>query len=479
MVLERMVEGLIRREKLLPPNVTVVIGVSGGADSLALLHIFTQLQKPLALRVIAATLDHGLRGDAGAADVAFVVETATAWGVEVYSDRADVPALAAEWKLSIEAAARRARYDFFAHVASATQSRYVFTAHNADDQAETVLMRLLRGAGLNGLAGMRLTASAPYYPYLILIRPLLTTTRMEIETYCALHQLQYRTDETNTDTRYLRNRMRHEVIPSLRAINPNISHTLRQTADLVRADSDYLSAATSEFISNNAIWIGDRAQINLDVFRSAHLAIQRRVLRRVVDPLQTDLNVQLSAQAVQRALNLILTNETGAIALLGDGWRVRIDYDDIIIEHKDDDSAISEPLLNEGETVIVQVPGSMPFGNRWMIHAASQPIALSRSWGYCVVSLPVDSTVQLRGRGEGDEFTPLGMDGHHKRLSAWMVDRKVPEAIRQRVPLLIVNGHIAAILYGTGAWRLWVIDERFKVNPKSTNVHYFWLTHLS
>ncbi|NDJ74952.1 MAG: tRNA lysidine(34) synthetase TilS, partial [Chloroflexi bacterium] len=266
---QRIVRETIRRHDLIQPG-ALVVGVSGGADSMVLLRLLCDWQDELGLRPHVATLDHELRGGAGAADAAFVRETATAWGVPVTVGRADVRAVAESTGLGTEAAARGVRYRFLRDVARQIDASQVAVGHHLDDQAETVLLHLIRGSGLEGLRGMlprtplsrghvlddveieydRLLNGEPYAPDIWpdvwpeIVRPLLAVSRADIEAFAAARELDYRQDTTNTDVTYLRNRLRHEVIPLLEQLNPNIRATLARTAEVLRADAD-LVAATS------------------------------------------------------------------------------------------------------------------------------------------------------------------------------------------------------------------------------------------
>ncbi len=200
----------------------VIVGVSGGADSLCLLHLLHRAAAALNVTLYVATLDHGLRGQAGAEDAAFVEQIAQAWGLPVRRERQDVVALAREHGLGIEDAARRARYTFLARAAQEAGAAVIAVAHNADDQAETVLMRVIRGSGLAGLRGMlplsplsadHLLPGAPPVEGLLLARPLLDVPRADIDAYCAAHDLHPRQYATNYEQSKMPTRGRHTVCP--------------------------------------------------------------------------------------------------------------------------------------------------------------------------------------------------------------------------------------------------------------------------
>ncbi|WP_243689383.1 tRNA lysidine(34) synthetase TilS [Geotalea toluenoxydans] len=207
----RKVNSYIRAHRLISSGDTIIVAVSGGADSVALLDVLASLRSSK-LRLIVAHLNHCLRGSESDADEAFVRKLAGKYGVCFVTKAVDVLALSRESKMSLEEAGRVARYRFFKELAINCKARSVAVAHHADDQAETVLMRLIRGAGGSGLRAMTSTTAG------LIIRPLLSVTRREIESYLDKKGLGYRTDSSNADLNFLRNRIRHELIPFLRVI---------------------------------------------------------------------------------------------------------------------------------------------------------------------------------------------------------------------------------------------------------------------
>jgi tRNA(Ile)-lysidine synthase len=277
---ERKVQRACTQPQLLPVAGVVVVACSGGADSLALLLALHALCGRAgsafpAVHLHAAHLDHGLRGAASAADAAFVAEQCAQLGlpltVGVVSDEEH-----ATWQGSIEAAARTARYRFLRAVAAEVGANCIAMGHTLDDQAETVLLHLLRGSGLDGLGGMRPRADD-------IIRPLLRLRRADNEAYCAERGITPRNDPSNDDPRFTRNRIRHEVLPLLATLQPEIRPTLARSAEVLAHDADYLNAAA------DAAWptilrASADAAITLD--RSAlgalHPAIRSRVLRHAI-----------------------------------------------------------------------------------------------------------------------------------------------------------------------------------------------------
>lgn len=231
----RLIERAICAHTMLDGVKEVTVAVSGGADSVALLHAMLSLRESYGVTVYAAHLNHALRGGEADADAQFVAELCRAWSVPLFSEKIDVAAFAAEQGQSTELAARNVRYAFLRRVAKGK----IATAHTADDNAETVLLHMARGAGLNGICGIPPVRDR-------IIRPLIYCTRAQVESYCAAHALAYRTDSTNADLQYARNRMRHTVLPQLRRVNSGCVANISRMCASLREDADYLNAAAQQ-----------------------------------------------------------------------------------------------------------------------------------------------------------------------------------------------------------------------------------------
>ncbi len=277
---ERRVRGACMAGHLLPEAGVVVVACSGGADSLALLLALHALCGRAgaaipAVRLHVAHLDHGLRGAASAADAAFVAEWCAAAGIPftlgLVSDNER-----AGWRGSVEAAARTARYRFLRAVAAEVGADRIALGHTLDDQAETVLLHLLRGSGLDGLTGMRPLSGD-------IIRPLLGLRRAATEAYCAERSVTPRDDPSNADPRFTRNRIRHELLPLLETYQPEIRPTLARNAEVMAHDADYLNAA-AEAAWATTVHATAAEAVTLDraALRRLHPAIRARVLRRAI-----------------------------------------------------------------------------------------------------------------------------------------------------------------------------------------------------
>lgn len=451
---------ILKRHNLLQPGDRVLAGVSGGADSLALLHILHRLRRKLGYDLHAATFDHRLRGAASAADAAYVAQLCALWKIPVTVGQWSSPVQGA----GVEERARIARYAFLAQTAREQGAQIVAVAHHAGDQTETVLMHLLRGAGLRGLGGMRRRAPMPSHPDLTLIRPLLSITRAEIDAYCLDHALQPRHDPTNLDTTLLRNRLRHDIIPLLELLVPHLTERLGQLAETAQIDNDFIEQAVQQIFEahvSTAQTEPPQIAIPRAVFAALHPAQQRRLIVRAAEQVGRR-DAETGSKHIRAALDVALHSEVGAVAQLPGGRQLRVDYTALIIETAGRNSASAAmPLLHLAGEITVPLPGETLFDG-WLLHTSLE--ALPGEQGRIAIQL--GASAALRTRRAGDRFAPLGMGGHTRKLSRWMIDRKIPQHLRDYIPLLTVDGHIAAVMTGGQ----WTVDEKFAVRAASDRI---------
>jgi tRNA(Ile)-lysidine synthase len=473
---------------LLRPGEAVVVGVSGGPDSLALLHLLCRLrdEPAWAVRPIAAHLNHSLRPEAGE-DAAFVRQTAQSWGVEIVERVVDVPALSRQTRLSIEEAARAARYRFLGETALAYGAPAVAVAHHADDQVESVLMHWLRGAGLAGLRGM--LPSAPLAGLRLdepaanarlagvrLIRPLLGCRREELLAYCEAHGLQPRWDRSNLDTTIYRNRLRHELIPYLETYNPNLRAVVARSATALARDYDYLHGQVM------AAWAGlaqepadGVVQLDLARWRALHPSLQAGVLREAVRRLRWSLR-DINWVHIEDAAEVARAGHTGQRATLPQGLMLTLGYRSIWIAPAGWQPSEGDWPALEGDAVAVPVPGSVKISG-WTLTAelaeaaevAGAALSNADPWtAYLDAERLQQGALCLRRRRPGDWLRPLGMGGRRKDVRQLFIAARVPQAARERYPLLAAGEDLAWIP-GVRA------DERFAVRPDTKQVVIFAL----
>ncbi len=413
----------------------VLVAVSGGADSLTLLHLLIGLQTEFSISLHVATLDHGIRGAESSADAEYVRATAEAWSVPITVGRADVPALARSEGIGIEAAARQARYRFLLETAQHIGAFTIAIGHNRDDQAETVLMHVLRGTGLSGLRGM-LPKTPLFTSEANLIRPLLAIPRADIDRYAAEYNLQPRTDSTNTDIAYFRNRLRLDVLPYLESINPALREALAHTAEITRADHEALQVMLHEKLDRSLV------EFPRALFLSLPLALQRMAVRDKVLA-----NYDLSFDQIETVIDFIRQGHGRRVDLIP-GMSISVFFEQVSFLPADAPLSLNAPFLEDDRALSVPLPGQLELANGWRLE--TRPLTAHddpdqwRSDPCCaVLYVPSDARIELRRRRPGDRFQPKGLDGHTQKLSDTLINLKVPSAWRERVPLLIIDDQIA------------------------------------
>ncbi len=306
----------------------IVLAVSGGPDSLCLADAILVQAGALGLTPAIAHLDHSLRGEAGHADAEFTRAFAGARGAPFYHEQADVAGLASATRTSIEVAARRARYDFLARTAQAFGASLIAVAHQADDQAETVLLRLIRGAGITGLRGMQPLSRHPFAPGLYLIRPLLQVTRAEVLAYCTARQLQPRFDESNNRADYLRNRIRRELLPLLEQYNPGIRAVLARLADTAATDAEVIDYAAQQALAevlmrNMNLPGNNRLTFDRRAWQKLPAGLQRTTLRRAIHNLRGNLT-NLKLAAIDEARDVLNSDACNGVVALRPDVRIEV-----------------------------------------------------------------------------------------------------------------------------------------------------------
>lgn len=459
----------IAKYEIFHPGERVVVGVSGGPDSLCLLHLLHRLREELEIALHVAHLHHALRGEEADEDARFVERVATSWGLASTVEKRDVPAYAEREKLAIEEAARHLRYTFLAEVATRVGASSVAVGHNADDQVETIIMHWLRGAGTAGLRGMRPLQRWPLPGIdLRLVRPLLEIPREEIEAYCQENGLKPRFDRSNLDTTYYRNRIRHELLPLLEGYNPNIREVIRRAALIIADDHDYLASQGQKAWVRAVREIEGALVFDLKVWEELHPSLQRQLLRRAIRNLRSDLR-NIDWVHIEEARRAVGEKPAGTEVTLPRGLSLFRSYDTFVMG---DMIPLPEMPLIE-EEVRIAVPGRTPLPD-WeliteVLGEGGKEEALNNQdpWqGYLDLD-QVGQDLVLRGRKPGDRFQPLGMGGRSKPLREFMIDAKIPHHIRDKVPLVVSPQHI-----------IWVagyrIDERARVTERTGRVLKIW-----
>ncbi|HEY3369105.1 MAG TPA: tRNA lysidine(34) synthetase TilS [Symbiobacteriaceae bacterium] len=441
----------IRKSGMITPGDCVIVSVSGGPDSVALFHLLHRLSGELAIRLHVFHMDHGLRGEASAEDSRFVEQLAGRLGVPCTVVRLE-PGWLKRLGGSLQAGARAVRYRELAAMGERIGANRVALGHNRDDQAETVLMRFLRGAGTRGLAGIPPIRAQGGLVY---VRPLLETSRREIEAYCKQNELYPRLDASNLKPDYYRNRLRLELLPHLaEAYNPAIVANLAQTAGVLRVEDQFLEELAAAALDRCRA-AGEGVSLSGSVLTREPLAVSRRVVRlaarETVGP-EFDLGLEPVTRVLEAA-----ANPRGSQRLdLPGGLQVTVAYGICrfaVSEPYDDMSSGEWPLAIPGENTIPEL------GLRMEARTTGEPRGPLEA-AFDMQLLPGPLAVRLRR--PGDRIWPVGVNGS-KKLQDILVDAKVPRPLRDRIPLLVSGSDV-----------VWVIghrlDRRFLATAESDRI---------
>jgi tRNA(Ile)-lysidine synthase len=472
----------IEQHHLLPQSGTIIVAVSGGADSLCLLHILhclcgdTDKRYPR-LRLHVAHLNHKLRGEASSHDAAYIARLASGWRLPVTIGEIDVPALAQRERRSLEDAARVARYRFLREVA---RGQIIAVAHHMDDQVETLLLHWLRGGSLTGMVGMLPRQQD-------IIRPLLRISHTETVAYCQQHEFVPLEDASNTDPRFLRNRIRHELLPLLESMNPGIRATLLRSAGVIHIDVQWIEAQVDSHW--HAVVISEcenSIKLNSSAFLALPLSLQRHLLRRATAQL-------CAGQSPLEPRHYILIEQLLQRDQRGAGSTITLDLPYQLHVTRDSNSIVFERLARKEQPPLfsivdkempLPIPGRIAVqGTPWTASAdfvaekLTQKVKealLREDWSEVWRLLPstrhtvyidADSTgssLQVRTRRPGDRIQPLGM-AHEKKVQDVLVNERIARADRPYIPLFFSTSHCV--------WLAGIqIDDRVRLTNKTQRI---------
>jgi tRNA(Ile)-lysidine synthase len=474
----KTVEGTIKAYSMIEPGDSVLVCVSGGPDSVALLHIILSLTQRFSLRVGVAHLNHSLRQKDSDDDAEFVASLARKFDLPCYIKKEDVGKYRHEKKLSLEEAARIVRYRFFESVSEKYMFNKIAIGHNADDNAELVLMHLLRGSGPLGISGIPPARNGK------IIRPLIKLTKSELLEFLAVNELKFVLDKSNNDQRYLRNKIRHHLIPHLKSsYNRKIVETINRFASIIRSEDEWIDDLINP-IFNKAVSTADNNSVALSIssINELHIAAQRRIIRKAIAEIKGNLR------------RITFSHIASVISLLNSGHAFgRIDLPDRIWIKRDGDTIsfsrekgvlrdLNKKLSNENKLLfeyrilkpetgfkteilprsllIKELGLNMKFSkidikNLSDIHRAGHNIAFfdMDKLGFPLV---------LRNFRPGDRFQPFGMSGTQK-VKKYFINNKVTRAQRAKCAILLSQEKI-----------MWVvghrIDDFFKVKQSTENI---------
>lgn len=428
----------IENYKLLKQYDKIVVAVSGGVDSVVLLDVLNKLSEEYHWQLIVAHLNHGFRGAEADADAQLVEQLADSYQLESFIEKISVPHYIMETKQSPQEAARNVRYEFLERVRQKTKATAIAVGQNANDQAETILINLLRGGGVSGLKGIPVKRDE-------IVRPLLGIKREEIEYWAKMNSLSFCFDSSNANTVYLRNKIRLKLIPHLEeTYNPMLVNNLNKTAAVLAAEDQYLTEKTAEKLAQIVVKNDQQLKLDLTLWAKEDIAIQRRIIRAVYDQLASESNCTLGFDHVEQVIHWAKEGKTGGLVALPGKVTVRKEYSYLIFTVDDvnnrDKTKFSQLwqkaiLVNvPGETIVEQL--GITVKTEVVEHMSSGKIPSSNNEQiFLDGSKLFGKDIYIRSRRPGDRFSPKGMKGT-KKLKDFFIDEKIPSHLRGKIPLL-------------------------------------------
>ncbi len=453
--LKEKVLSAINEYNLIEENETILVGVSGGPDSMALLYVLMEIRSSLNFNLIIAHVNHGVRGEDARADQLFVEEISKNLNIPYYTKNVNMIEYGKERGISSEEAGRELRYGFFREILEDLGGGKIAVAHNMNDQGETLLMRIMRGTGIDGLKGMGFVNQD-------IIRPILGIDRKEIEAYIENNNIRTVLDKTNLMPIYSRNKVRLELIPYIEEnFNPNIINTLWRMSKISSIDSNFLESY-SEKRFNIVMKKQEKECIILDMemFLSEDICIQQRIIRNSILKINGSLQ-GISENQISNALNVFSMSDTGKEVHMSNNIVAKKSYGDLIIERhkkKEDNKYLYElkfPGVNNFENIgydfnleVISIDKNFEMKKN----------KLTRYFDFD----KVQGKMAVRNRLNGDKFVPFGMGGT-KKLKDYFIDEKIQKELRDNIPLVVDEGNI-----------LWVVGyrthEKYKVTMDTKKV---------
>lgn len=417
------VKSNIEKYKLLENQATVLAAVSGGPDSMAMLHCLYRLRDQLGFRLLVAHVNHGVRGELAKRDQDFVEEVSRELGLDHYTTNVDMAAYGKKHGMTAEEAGRLLRYGFFRDVLRENGGGRIAVAHNRNDQAETVLHRIIRGTGLDGIKAMSMISGD-------IIRPMLNISRQAIEDFIEENHIPYVEDHTNLQAVYTRNKIRLELLPYLRDnFNPNIIDSLYRLSEIAQLDLEVLDR---EIEKKYNLLVKNRTNnsiiFNGDSFMDEDEGSARRLVRRAILDLLGDLN-GFGEVHIQNATQLFFSGETGKSVDMGRNITAEISYGDLMIKLDNRDHIHMETTsLKLGKNILKDwgLLVTLEESDRKDCRANESRIVVDRD--------KISGDILVRQRRNGDRIRPLGMDGS-KKVKDLFIDNKIPREEREKIPI--------------------------------------------
>ncbi len=435
----------IDRERLLEQGETAVVAVSGGTDSIALLHLLDRMGKERGWKLIVAHINHQLRISESELEAASVRQFSERLGLIFEYGKLDVLGWMKRSGLNVQLAAREKRYEFLIRIAEKHRASKIVLGHHADDQTETVLMRLIRGSGLSGLSGIPIKRREKNVE---LVRPLLRIKKTELEAYCRSYELPVCEDSSNKEKKYFRNQVRLDIIPFLQSYNPKIGESINRLAEQFSSENDYLEGQTKALFDEIIVGSQGNFEFSRNSFLTRPIALQRRLIKLILSYLSsgTPSDADMRTADFQKidAIRLAVAGQATPSLELHISEEITFvrDYDKVMLVKS---LRSPQPAGEAYEYAIPEIPTSVTISEigqtvvfEWK--GADIP-AMDTVAGKCVAEAYFDADqlhfpLTLRSRRKGDRIRTKGLNGH-KKVKDMFIDAKISRLERERIPLLV------------------------------------------
>ncbi|WP_188456130.1 tRNA lysidine(34) synthetase TilS [Virgibacillus oceani] len=430
--MRQSVISFIQKHKLLSPHKTILVGVSGGPDSMALLHFLCSIQNDWGLKIVAVAIDHQLRGDESRGDIDYVKLMCEKWNIDFYGTSVDVPSYKIDRQVGTELAARELRYGVFAEQMKKYNADYLALGHHGDDQVETMLMGITRYANSRALGGIPVKRN---FSTGKIIRPLLCVSRMEIERYCSRNHIIPRRDSSNEETDFTRNYFRKYIVPLLKEQNRNIHTTVQHLSESLQDDEQFLMKEAHNLFKKVILTDekNNRASLEISEFETYCRALQRRVYHLILNYLYDELPNHLSYMHEEQFFALLKSNKANARIDFPHGLIVEKSYQRLNFYFSNHD----QKLYPFHKTITLPGKTDLPNGSKLMAIHTEDPEAQSERNYLCGVD-QVDLPLHIRTRRAGDRMRWAGLNGS-KKVKDIFIDAKIPVNERDKWPIVTDN----------------------------------------
>lgn len=424
----------IKTHNLIYSGAKVMTALSGGSDSVCLLHILNDIKQMFGFELFACHLNHSIREEADS-DSIFVQELCKNMGIKCFVKKADIKKLAKEQKISEELAGRNERYAFFDEISKEYNIDYIATAHNKNDAAETVLMHIIRGSGIDGMTGIA-------YKRGNIIRPLLDAEKKDIEKYCYDNKYEFVVDKTNSQSIYTRNKIRLELIPEIcSGFNPAFVNTIVKNAALIRDDAEYLNCEAERLYNKISV----DGKLNIDKLKTLHISMLRRIIL-IMHCKYFGNNINMQSVHVESIVRLIESGKSGKSVNIGNKTKCVTESGYIYLKRSEKENLDFSYKIELNKKTFVPECGISITLKEW--NGEGEKFSFESA-----------ENIIVRNRRKGDIFYPVGMSGK-KKLSDYLTDLKIPLSERDKIPIITADDELVWII---GKRR----DRRFKEGKKN------------